>query len=197
MRQALRLHTRFSRPSRPMLGGIVALAVAVGLITWLATRSGGGSTATTPSTTVAGTVTPIPPVPLTARVLRGVVGALRQPVYWAGPQARHLYELRRAANGDVVLRYLPAGVQAGDKRALLSVGTYAFRGAFAAEQRLAKRKRWTANRLAGGWIAVYRRSRPTNIYLARPGFDYQIEVFDPSPARVRHVVVSGELQRVR
>jgi hypothetical protein len=178
---------------------VAIVAIAVGLIVWLATRSGSGSStaASSPATTVTQTAAQIPPLLLTSRVLRSMAGALQQPVYWAGPQAGHRYELRRAANGDIVVRYLPAGVQAGDKRALLSVGTYPFRGAFADEQRLAKRNGWIAKKLAGGWIAVYRRSRPTNIYLARPRFDYQIEVFDPSPTKARQLVVSGRLQRVR
>ena len=44
-----------------------------------------------------------------------------------------------------------------------------------------------------GAIAVYSKSRPTNIYLAYPGSDVQIEVYDPSPAQARSLVASGRV----
>ena len=44
-----------------------------------------------------------------------------------------------------------------------------------------------------GAIAVYSNSRPTNIYLAYPGSDVQIEVYDPDAAKARSLVASGRV----
>jgi hypothetical protein len=117
-------------------------------------------------------------------------------VYWAGPLPGRRYELTRATDGNVFVRYLPSGVSAGDKRPLLLVGTYPFKGAFAATEALTKEPGSIYRSLPGGGLAFYRRSAPTNVYLVYPKLDYQIEVFAPSAARARQLVVSGALRRV-
>jgi hypothetical protein len=38
-------------------------------------------------------------------------------------------------------------------------------------------------RIARGGLAGYNRSAATNVYFAYPGSKYQVEVFDPNPAR--------------
>ncbi len=50
--------------------------------------------------------------------------------------------------------------------------------------------------LARGGLAFQYKSRPTSVYLAYPESDYQIEVFDPSPARAVQLVVSGQVKPV-
>jgi hypothetical protein len=91
---------------------------------------------------------------------------------------------------------LPPGVEAGDERPFTLVGTYPFVGAYTAEKGLAKQKGWASRKLAGGWIAVYRKARPTNLYLARSGLEYQVEVFDPLPAQARRIIVAGRLSKI-
>jgi hypothetical protein len=72
-----------------------------------------------------------------------------------------------------------------------------FAGAYAATLALKRQAGSVSKTLAAGWIAVYRRSRPTNVYLARPGFAYQLEIFDPSPAGALSLAVPGRLRPVR
>jgi hypothetical protein len=190
-----------------MLGGVVAMAVAAGFIAWLATRSGGSAPASVPparpaQTAAGGTAstrpaaTAIGPIALDAEALRAVAGSLGQPVYWVGSEAGYRYELHRTTAGNVFVRYLPRGVAAGDPRAFRTVGTYPFTGAYAATKGVAKERGSVFRNLKGGWLAVYRPSKPTSIYLARAGFDYQLEIFDPSAARARQLVTSGRLRRV-
>jgi hypothetical protein len=50
--------------------------------------------------------------------------------------------------------------------------------------------------LAGGGLAFQYKSRPTSVYLAYPGSNYQIEVFDPLPRRALDLVVSGQVKAV-
>ena len=48
----------------------------------------------------------------------------------------------------------------------------------------------------GGGLAVYSTSSPTNVYVAYPGSDVQIEVFDPSAKRALRLVTSGRVAPV-
>ena len=81
----------------------------------------------------------------------------------------------------------------GTAKPYLTVATYPFQGAFAALQALTKQKGVHKLTLAGGGIALVDSSDPKSIHLAFPSVDYQIEVFDPSPAAVRKLVTSGHI----
>lgn len=179
------------------------MAAAAAFISWLAVREEGSPSSAlsrpSPSPPAAATTIvsgKLGPVGVTAGGLRRLVSTLGQPVYWAGPMPGTRYELRRSEEGNVFLRYLPAGVSLGDSRSLLTVGTYPLQGAFAATRGLANEQGSLSRALPGGWVAAYRRAKPTSIYLARPGLDYQIEVFDPSSARARRLVESGRIRPV-
>ena len=78
----------------------------------------------------------------------------------------------------------------------LIVATYPFPHAFATLKGLAK-KQGGAIKLADGGIALVDQAYPKSIHIAYPGSDYQVEVFSPSPARTRQVVVSGQVAAVR
>jgi hypothetical protein len=51
-------------------------------------------------------------------------------------------------------------------------------------------------KLSGGGLAFQDKGHPTSVYLAYPGSNYQVEVFDPSAARARQVVLSGRVAPV-
>ena len=42
-------------------------------------------------------------------------------------------------------------------------------------------------------LGVFSSSRPTNVYLAFPGSNLQIEVFDPSQQRARNLILTGHV----
>jgi hypothetical protein len=180
---------------RPTVSAIVVMGLAAVLVTWLATRGGSGSSRTvTPAPAAApATTAPAPrtralgPLALSEGRLRTVVASLGQPVYWVGPEPGRRYELRRTTAGDVFLRYLPLSVRAGDPRALRTIGTYPVASAYTDTQALAKQAGSVYRKIPGGWLAVYRSSRPTSVYLARPGLAYQIEVYDPSATAARQL----------
>ena len=48
-------------------------------------------------------------------------------------------------------------------------------------------------KLPGGGIAAVNPRFPRSVYLAYPGSDYEIEVFDPSLAHARQLVTSGQI----
>jgi hypothetical protein len=76
------------------------------------------------------------------------------------------------------------------------VATYPFPGAFAGIQRTAREKNQRTIKLAGGGLAVFNPTVPTNVHLAYPGSDYQIEVFDPA-GRANRIVSAGRIIAIR
>jgi hypothetical protein len=52
-------------------------------------------------------------------------------------------------------------------------------------------------RLPDGVLAYTSRQRPTSAYLARPGWNYEIEVYDPRPGEAMRLVLGGDVKQVR
>lgn len=166
------------------IGAVVALAVVGGLVVWLLVRGTDTSTRTFRASAQ----------PVSAQELAGLPATVGHPVYWAGPKRGFTYELTRTNDGRIYIRYLPAGVSIGSNQPkYLTIGTYPLKNARAALRGIAKRLHVTAMKLNGGGTAVQDTNHPTSVYLAYPGSDYQVEVYDPSPARALQLVVSGQI----
>ena len=171
------------------LGAIVAVALAAAAVVWLVVRDdSGGSSTKTPN------VAAIPAVSATPGRLRDLSVEAGRPIYWLGPQADRTYELTRTTLDRIYVRYLPSGVAVGTTEAKYPlVGTYPVDSAYDVLTQLAKRSGESSFTAPKGGFAVYSTERPTNIYLAYPGSDVQIEVFDPSAERARELVASGHV----
>jgi hypothetical protein len=204
-RQSVSTADRFRLP-RPTATGVIAMALAAGFIAWLAVRDNGGASPVTTvaaGTTTAATTqatpttrTPFGPELLTAAALRERAAGLGQPVYWVGPEPGRSYELVRRSTGEVFLRYLTAGAAAGDSGLFLTIGTYPVPGAFEVTRGVGGEEGAVTRTRADGAIAVYRASAPTNVYLAYPGGDYQIEVFSPDAAQALELALSDRLRPI-
>jgi hypothetical protein len=96
----------------------------------------------------------------------------------------------------VYVRYLPAGVEVGTVQPYLTVGTYPIQNAFTTTADAANQPGAVRIPVAGGGIAFYSRTRPTSVYLAFPGLDEQIEVYDPSAALAQSTVAAGRIRQV-
>jgi hypothetical protein len=119
------------------------------------------------------------------------------PVYWAGPKPGYSYELTRTSSRRVYVRYLPAGVKAGEPSAsFLVVGTYTQSGSFGNLQRAAKAPGALSLRIGDGGLVVLNSSKPTSVYLGYPGAGYQVEVYAPSGDDARRLVLSGKIRPV-
>lgn len=135
-----------------------------------------------------------PAVGVSVSKLTSLSASLGHPIYWAGAEQGNTYELSRTKDGRVYIRYLPAGAKVGDpKPNYLAVGTYPQANAFAVLTATAKKQGVATMSLRGGGLAFVDKTHPTSVYLAYPGSAYQIEVYDPSPARARRLVVSGKV----
>jgi hypothetical protein len=170
------------RARRIRVGAVVAVALAIGFVLWLVLRDDDSSPATAPTTTTASTTS----VPITVKGLHSLA-ALGVPIYWAGEQPGVRYELTKTAGSRVLLRYLPAGEKIGTKTPYLTIGTYPMKNAFGVTSRVARSSSSVTIPVGHGGVAFYSRTAPTSVYVAYPGYDYQVEVFDPAPAQARSI----------
>lgn len=184
-----------SKRPRVRIGAVVAIAIAAGVVVWLLVGRGGddnnaASSTTTPTQQAAG----VGPTAMSTGDLKSLADKLGHPIYWAGAKGGFTYEVTETADGKVYVRYLPKGVAVGDSGAkYLIVATYPYPKALAALKRVAGKK---ATKLSTGAYAFVDPTYPKSVHVAYPHSDYQIEVFDPSPARAKAVAFSGDVAPV-
>ena len=189
---------RRPRRSEIRIGAVVAIAVAIGLIVWLAVGRGGSNDKSVSSngnsTTASAAGAFIGPVAESQNAIAAYSKAIGQPIYWAGPQTGYTYELTRTADGKAYVRYLPTGVKVGDPRGDFTiVVTYPFKNAYQILKEISGKE---AIDVPGGGIAVVANGYPRSVRMAFPGANYQIEVYSPSPAGSLSTALSGNVKPV-
>jgi hypothetical protein len=168
---------------------VLGLGVAVAAVSVIFMLIQGGSSST-PSAKSGPTI-------VSQAQLEQFAGSVDYPVYWAGPKPGYSYELT-AGSGRVWVRYLPAGVKAGDPRPdFLVVGTYKQSNSYADLRRAAKQAGSVSAQISDGGLLVYNSARPTSVYFSYPGVKYQVEVYAPSPHSARSLVAAGKATPVR
>jgi hypothetical protein len=178
----------YARTPAVLIAGTITLAVAIGVVLWLLLRGGGEEAKSSQRA---------PATAASIKRLNAFASSVGHPIYWVGSQPRFTYELSRTKDGRVYIRYLPPGVKLGNSNPnYLTVGTYPQPHAFATLRATAKKQGVQTIHLAGGGLAFQYNTRPTSVYIAYPGSDYQLEVFDPSPARALQLVTSGQVKPV-
>ena len=118
------------------------------------------------------------------------------PVYWAGEQEGRELELTVEPDGKIFVRYLDEGVPVGSPDRSLTIGTYPFRGAFEALEAIARQPGSVAGEAPGGGLVVGDNPRSTNVYLAFPGSDVEIEIFDPAAGGAFAIATSGGIRPI-
>jgi hypothetical protein len=135
------------------------------------------------------------PRSVTATELARFARSLGHPVYWAGEHPDAIYELTQMADGRVYVRYLTAGAAIGDGRPdFLTVATYPADDALDELREASVERDAILEAAPHGGLVVIDETRPTSVYLAYPGSDYQIEVYDPSPERALDLALSGRVK---
>ena len=171
---------------RSRLAGIGASAVLVVVAVVLAIIGGSGGGGSAPVHTAAHFVE--------VADLTKLEAELGHPIYWAGEQPPAQLELSEEADGSIYLRYLPPGVEAGDPvQQYLTVGTYPVVDAVAALRRTAASAGTSLQHTAAGGVVLPNPSSQGSVYLAYPGSDIQIEVYDSTPGSSLRLIHSGAI----
>jgi hypothetical protein len=136
---------------------------------------------------------------LSEQELKSVVMNLNSVIYWAGPLENAKYTLNVDEAGAAFIRYLPNGDGANDtEKKYLTVATYKVNAAFDAVKAAGNEQDGIGLITADGAAVYYNKNSASNVYLAYPGQDLQIEVFDPTPGRALQLVnTTGLLKPVR
>jgi hypothetical protein len=141
------------------------------------------------------------PVAVLPAELRSLATSLGHPIYWAGPRANTTYELWQTSNGYTYIRYVPRNVTAGANtrwRPYLIVATYPMKNAFnVTRTSSSKSKSSITMKLPDGGFAAYAKQHPTNVYVAYPGVNVQVEVYNPLARVTPKLVASGQIVPVR
>jgi hypothetical protein len=173
----------YARMPSIRIGAVVAIAIAAGLTAWLLVR--GNDNSKSAKRVSAHGASP--------GELAALPASVHHPVYWAGPRPGFTYELTRTSDDRIYIRYLPGAIAVGTNKRYLTVGTYPLDNAVAAVRTVARRGGQAPLSISGGGIAAQDVTHPTSVYLAYPGSNYQIEIFDPSPARALRLAMSGKV----
>ena len=126
---------------------------------------------------------------LTESELKSVVANLNSVIYWVGPLENAKYTLDVTDAGAAFVRYLPNGEGANDTaKNYLIVATYRVNAAYDAIKTAGNEQDGIGLMTSDGAAVYYNKNAATNVYLAYPGQDLQIEVFDPSPGKALQLV---------
>ena len=113
--------------------------------------------------------------------LKTAVTALGRKVYWAGDEADNQYVLQTLANGQATIRYIPKDGNSNESQAIYRViGSYPIKDAFGVTTKAGEAEGSVLITNADGSIVVYNKNKTTNVYVAFPNVDVQIEIYDPS-----------------
>jgi hypothetical protein len=167
-----------------------AVLLSVGVL------AGCGGKSSTPTTTIPaiGQAPQVKPVAASPADLGTLARQLGHRIYWFGPKTKKTYELTKTSDGRIYVRYLPPGVELGIRQATFPlVGTYPVKNAIHVLRQLAKKGGEKSFSAPKHGFAVYSSARPTNVYVAFPGSNLQIEVFDPAPSRAKKLVAAGDI----
>jgi len=138
-------------------------------------------------------------VALTESELIDAVKQLGVDVYWAGPVKGAKYTLAVPADGQAYVRYLPNGDGLTDtKPNYVVIATYTTTNAFSATQAAGNQSNGVTFVNTEGAAVFYNKDTPTNVYVAYPNLNYQIEVFDPIAATALEIASKqGALRLVK
>lgn len=168
---------------------VLVVVIAVGLGLYLLLKDSGKNHPTKPVASRIG------PTTMSAAEIKGFARTLKTPFYWVGPQAGYRYEFTRATTGYLYVRYLPAGAHNGNKSdKYLVVTTYPYPGALAALKKGAKGSGFGGPGQRFIWIDP---TDPKSVYVAFPGVDYEIEIYNPSPPIAAATAQSAKLRPVK
>ena len=113
--------------------------------------------------------------------LKTAVTALGRKVFWAGEEADNLYVLQTLANGQTTVRYIPKGGDPNEAQAIYRVmGSYPIKDAFGVTTKAGQAEGSVLITNADGSIVVYNKNKTSNVYVAFPNVDVQVEIYDPS-----------------
>jgi len=179
-----------SEKRRMLRIGIVALALLVGVIAWVASSGDDGESSPAPASS--GVEAKI----VSVEELEEFADDAGHEVYWAGPLPGKVLEVSETS-GNVQIRYLDEGTSAGEGgKAVLTIGSYPLADPAAALKGFGKRKGSLVRESPDGREIVTSGEKPTSVYFTGAGDEVQVEVYDPNYKRAMSLALSDQVRPV-
>jgi hypothetical protein len=136
---------------------------------------------------------------LTENELRTLIQENNIQAYWTGPIKDATYSVNSSTPGQVFIRYVPSGEKCDDLSSNFRViATYTEANAFATTEAAGATADGVSLINTDGSIVYFNKNLPSNIYVAYPGIEYQIEVYDPVPKEALILATTqGKLQMIK
>jgi hypothetical protein len=121
---------------------------------------------------------------LTEKELKNLVSEQKLTAYWSGPIGGATYSINANQSGQVFIRYIEKGQKCDSQtREYRVIATYSQAGAFESTKAAGNQANGVSLANTDGSIVYFNKESPTNVYLAYPEIEYQIEIFDPDPKK--------------
>lgn len=128
--------------------------------------------------------------------LRKLVKEQKITAYWAGPVADATYSINTSNSGQVFVRYVLKDQNCdSNSNEFRVIATYALAGAFDSTKAAGSQSNGVSLGNSDGSVVYFNKDVPTNVYLAFPSLDYQIEIYDPDPKEA--VAMATTLNRIQ
>jgi hypothetical protein len=136
---------------------------------------------------------------LTEGELKEIIRENKIQAYWTGPLKDATYSINSTTAGQVFIRYIPKGEECGSTAASFRViATYAETDAFSATQQAGNQAEGVSLANTDGSVVFFNKNSPSNVYVAYPGIDFQIEIYDPNPkTAVTLATTSNQIQLIK
>lgn len=131
--------------------------------------------------------------------LRALISSNKIVAYWTGPIKDATYSINTTTPGQVFVRYIPKGMECGDTEPKFRViATYNEANAYESTQQAGNQAEGVSLANTDGSIVYFSKNAPNNVYLAYPGIDYQIEIYDPdAKTAVTLATTSNQVQLIK
>lgn len=135
---------------------------------------------------------------LTQEELFSLVAENNLTAYWVGPLPGMKYSLTVTADKQIFVKYLPDGNGLTDSTPIYRViATYPEPGAYDITRAAGTQANAVTFINDDGAAVYYSKDRPTNVYVAYSGINYEIEIFDPDAATALSLgTIPGTVQRI-
>jgi hypothetical protein len=170
--------------------GIVALAVLVGVVTWVATSGDDDEPGS-------GASIGAEPRIVSEAELEQIAADADFSIFWAGPVEGTRLEASEDEAGNVLVRYLAEGSEIGSEDGeAVAIGSYPLEDPAGAVEGFAEREGAIVLEAEDGRELVSNKSAPGSVYFASPDGGVQVEVYAPSAKLARRLARSEDVEPV-
>ena len=119
-------------------------------------------------------------------------------IYWAGPISGYTYSLSTDSSGSSVVRYLPTAAAINSSiNTSRMVATYVASGAYDKSVLVASNTGTSSFKNADKSLVFYKTANTNDVFMAFPGKNIQVEIFDPVAGQALSLsVLAGEIRPI-